>query len=49
MTILVAYVPRPEGQAALDRLQPPQYQPKMQQKQVESAVNRIRHAQVPVK
>ena len=34
---------------ALDRPQPPQYHPQMQHQQVKTAVNRIRHAQVPIK
>ena len=35
--------------AALDRLQPPQYHPQMQHQQIKTAVNRVRHAQVPIK
>ena len=33
----------------LDRLQPPQHHPQMQHQQIKTAVNRIRHAQVPIK
>ena len=38
-----------QGRAALDRLQAPQDQPQMQQKQVKTAVNRVRNPQVPIK
>ena len=33
----------------LDRLHPPQYHPQMQHQQIKTAVNRVRHAQVPIK
>ena len=38
-----------QGRSGRNGFQPSQHQPQMQQKQVKTAVNRIRHAQVPVK
>jgi hypothetical protein len=35
--------------AACDRRQPPHQQPQMQHQQVKTAVNRVRHRQVPIK